>query len=290
METSLGIIFGLISMLGFGMGNAIAKVPIQKIGSIKTIFYRNAIISILLFFVLIFFGQAAVFSTKYILIAFLIAGIGYVPLLFFYKALNLGKIGIISPVANSSTIFTIIFSIIFFHESLSINQGLAIALIIFGVILISLNPRDLKNSHIFKISSGIPYALVTSILWGLVFFLWKIPVNVLGPILTVLIVEFGTMLCSATHIYVTKKDFKLPNKRMLKYLFFISLGGAIGGLAFNMGIQRANVSIVSPIAAAAPLIATLYGRVVFKEKLSKLQYLAIFIIILGITLVSYLSK
>lgn len=290
METTIGILFGFIAMLGFGMGNAIAKVPIQKIGSEKTIFYRNVIISILLFFVLIFFGQAAVFSTKYILLAFLIAGIGYIPLLFFYKALNLGKVGIVSPVANSSTIFTVLFSIIFFHETISFGQGLSIAFIILGIILISLNPKDFRNSHLLKISSGIPYALITSVLWGLVFFLWKIPVSVLGPILTVLIVEFGTMLCSATHIYVSKKDFRLPDKRMLKYLFFISLGGAIGGLFFNMGIQRANVSIVSPIAAAAPLVATLYGKVVFKEKISQLQYLAILIIILGVILVSYFSK
>ncbi|MBT4209629.1 MAG: DMT family transporter [Candidatus Komeilibacteria bacterium] len=290
METTIGILFGFIAMLGFGLGNAIAKVPIQKIGSEKTIFYRNVIISILLFLILIFFGQDAVFSTKYILLAFLIAGIGYIPLLFFYKALNLGKVGVVSPVANSSAIFTVLFSIIFFYETISIDQGLAIAIIILGIILISLNPKDLKNSQILKISSGVPYALITSVLWGLVFFLWKIPVNVLGPILTVLIIEFGTMLCSATHIYVTKKDFRLPNKRILKYLFFISLGGAIGGLFFNMGIQRANVSIVSPIAAAAPLVATLYGKFVFKEKISKLQYLAIFIIIIGVVLVSYLSK
>ena len=112
METTIGILFGFIAMLGFGLGNAIAKVPIQKIGSEKTIFYRNVIISILLFLILIFFGQDAVFSTKYILLAFLIAGIGYIPLLFFYKALNLGKVGVVSPVANSSAIFTVLFSII----------------------------------------------------------------------------------------------------------------------------------------------------------------------------------
>ncbi|MFA6467236.1 MAG: EamA family transporter [Patescibacteria group bacterium] len=290
METTMGILFGFVAMLSFGMGNAIAKVAIQKIGSEKTIFYRNVIISILLFLVLIFFGQDSVFSVKYILIASTIAVVGYIPLLFFYKALNLGKVGIVSPVANSSTIFTVLFSIIFFHEVISFGQGLSITLIILGIILISLNPKDLKNSHILKISSGIPYALITSVLWGLVFFLWKIPVDVLGPILTVLIVEFITMLCSATHIYVRKKDFKLPDKRILKYLFFIALGGAIGGLFFNMGIQRANVSIVSPIAAAAPLVATLYGKLVFKEKISKLQYGAIALIILGVILVSYLSK
>lgn len=290
METYWGILFGFVAMLGFGLGNAIAKVPIQKIGSEKTIFYRNIIVSILLLVALLLFGQSAVFSTKYILIAFFIAIVGYVPLLFFYKALNLGKVGIISPVANSSTIFTILLSVVFFHESISWGQGFSIALILLGIILISLNVRDLKNSQFLKMSSGVPYALITSLLWGLVFFLWKIPVNVLGPVLTSFVIEFGTMLCSAIYIVYKKKDFQRPDFRVLKYILFMSLGGALGTLFYNMGIKNADVSIVAAITFASPLVATLYGKFIFKEELSKLQYLAILFIILGVVLVTYLSK
>jgi len=175
MENLTGIFFGFIAMLGFGLSNAIAKKPIKKIGSEKTIFYRNIVISILLFLILLFFGNSSVFSIKYILIALGIAVVGYVPLLLFYKALNLGKVGIISPVANSSIIFTILFSIIFFHESITFGQGIAIVLIILGIIFISLNINDLKKSNILKVSSGIPYALITAILWGLVFFYGRFP-------------------------------------------------------------------------------------------------------------------
>lgn len=290
METSIAIFFGFIAMLGFGLGNALAKIPIQKIGSEKTIFYRNVIVSILLFITLLLFGQAAVFSTKYILIALLIAALGYIPLLFFYKALNFGKVGVISPVANSSTIFTIILSIIFFHEKISLGQGFSIAIILLGIVLISLDIKDLKNSQIFKVSSGVPYALITSVLWGLVFFLWKIPVNVLGPILTSFIIEFGTMLCSVVYVIYKKHNFQRPDIRIFKYILFMSLGGALGSLFYNMGIKKADVSIVAAITFANPLVATLYGKFVFKEKLSKLQYLAILFIVLGVVLVSYLSK
>lgn len=290
METTIGIFFAVIAMLGYGFGNALAKVPIQKIGSERTIFYRNAMVSILLLVIFLFFAHSATFSAKYILIAILIAIIGYIPLLFFYKALNIGKVGLVSPVANSSMAFTVLFSIIFFHESISFGQAGTIILIILGIILISLDPKDLKNSKLLKISSGLPYALVTSILWGLVFFLWKIPVSILGPILTSLVIEFGTMVCSVIYIYIVKKDFQRPDNKILKYILFMSLGGALGTLFFNMGIEKTNVSIVSPIASGAPLIATLYAKLVYKEKLSKLQYLAIIMIILGVILISYLSK
>ncbi|MBU1111419.1 MAG: DMT family transporter, partial [Nanoarchaeota archaeon] len=56
---------------------------------------------------------------------------------------------------------------------------------------------------------------------------------------------------------------------------------------FNMGIQNYNVSIIAAIAFANPLIATLYGKIVYKEKLKLQQYFALAIIIAGIVSISY---
>jgi len=42
---TLGIIFGVIAMLGFGLCNGISQVPVKKIGSTKTVFFRGILIS-----------------------------------------------------------------------------------------------------------------------------------------------------------------------------------------------------------------------------------------------------
>lgn len=113
MDASIGIIFGIIAMLGYGLSNAISQIPSKQLGSRKTIFYRNIFISIFLFIILIAFLKDATFSIKYIFITFVISLISYIPLLTFYKALKFGKVGIIVPIASSSVIFTVLFSIIF---------------------------------------------------------------------------------------------------------------------------------------------------------------------------------
>lgn len=289
MASSASIIFGIIAMFGFGFSNAISQIPSKEIGSLKTVFFRGIFVSILLLLILIFSLNQAVFSTKYILIAFVISFIGYVPLVTFYEALKRGNIGVISPIANSSVIFTIIFSTIFFHDSLSSAQLVSIILIIVGIILTSLNFKDIKDSSLFKLSSGVPYALVTCFLWGLVFFLFKIPVMVLGPILSAFLNEFGIWILSGINLRISKISFSIPEKKILRSIFLVAIFGVIGTIFFNLGIAKENssLSIVAAITFASPLVATLYGKFVYKERLTFQQWFAIILILIGVVSLSY---
>ncbi len=280
------ILFGLIAALGFGLSNAISQVPSKKLGAKKTVFYRAIYLSLILFFVLVSFIDSVVLSWKYVLFTLGISFIGYFSLISFFKALKVGKVGIVSPIANSSVVFTILFSLIFFGEVLSLFQIFSVLLILLGIILVSINLKDFRNSHLFDFSSGIPYALLTTFLWGLVFFLFKIPVDVLGPILTSFIIEFGVLVYSGIHLFFSSEGFSIKDKSVLKHLFFVALFGAIGTLFFNLGISRGAVSIVAALTFANPLIATLYGKFVYKEELYLQQYLAIIVIVLGVVMIS----
>lgn len=284
MNTSLGIIFGLISMLGFGLGNAISQIPVKKIGNKKTIFYKNMFMSIVLIIVL-FFTRNINFSLTYILLAIGIGVLGYVSILTFYQSLKIGKVGIVSPITGSSIIFTIIFSIIFFKESLTKIQFFSLFLITLGLIIISIDFRDFKKSSLFDMSSGIIFALITAFLWGLVLFLTKIPVLILGPILTAVVTEFIIFLSSSINIKISKESFFLKEKWLIKYLLIIALFTVAGTLFFNLGINIANVSIVAALASSNPLVTTIYSRIVYKEKLNLSQYLGGILIVLGIIFV-----
>jgi transporter family protein len=289
MISSISIIFGIIAMFGFGLSNAISQIPSKEIGSRRTVFFRGIFVSFLLLLILLFFLDKAVFPVKYILIAFVISFLGFIPLVTFYEALKRGKIGIISPIANSSVIFTILFSTLFFKESLSSLQILSIVLIIIGIILSSLNLKDIKDSNLFKVSSGVPHALVTCFLWGLVFFLFKIPVMALGPILSAFLNEFGILIFSGINLAISKISFSIPEKKILRYIFLVAIFGVIGTVFFNLGIAKENssLSIVAAITFASPLVATLYGKFVYKEKLNFQQWFAIILILIGIISISY---
>jgi drug/metabolite transporter (DMT)-like permease len=290
MDINLGILFGLFAMLGYGLSNGIAKVPTKKIGPRNTIFLRGIFISLILLSVFFLFSQQVYLSTTYILIAFSISAIAYIGFNIFYHALKIGEVGIVSPIANSSVFITVLLSIVFFEESIPLIQIFFIFFIIIGIGIISINLRNISKSNLFKISSGIPYALITCLLWGLVFFLYKIPVNVLGPILTSFIIESGMMLFSGIDIKISRKVFTLPNRKNLIQIFFVALFGGAGTLFFSSGISVSNVSIVAPLTFANPLISTLYGKFIYKEKLNIIQYFAIFLILIGIILISYFGN
>ena len=287
-EVTLGIILGIVSMLGYGLSNAISKVPAKRLGPIKTTFFRGFFLTILLLGILFFVIDELVISWWHIGFVILLSIGGYIPLLTFYKGLKLGKVGVITPIASSSVIITVILSLIFFKETLNRMQAIAIILIMLGIILISVDFKHFKRSDLFRLKSGIPYALITCVLWGIGFAFFKIPVMVIGPVLTAVILEGGITLWSGLHMKKTKQKFRIK-KSMLLHIILIAITGLFGTLCFNMGIMYSDVSVVAPIAFSAPLISALYGRVIYNEHLKSKQWLAMAIIILGVILISYYS-
>jgi len=282
----LGIIFGLISMLGFGLNTALSKYPISELGGRKTVFFRGIFTSSIFFILMLVMFSSLNFSLNYILIGLFLGLVGFIPLFTLYKGIDVGKIGIVSPIAGSAVFFTVLFAVIFFGETINLLQGIGISLILLGIISISVNFKDLKNSHLFSIKSGIPYALISCVLWGFYFFFYKIPVNVLGPITTAFITEFGVMMGAYFSLVATKEKIRLPNKRIIKYVFLVALFAAVGLFFFGYGMQIAPVSIIATLVAANPLVATIYSAVVYKEKLHLQQYIALLVIVLGVIFMS----
>ncbi len=278
----LGILFGLLAMLGYGISNSMTQVPVKAIGSKKTIFYRNATASLFLGLATLFFLSQTAISVEYVLIALGIAFLGYLPQLAYFRALKAGKVGVVSPISSSSVVFTVLFSMVFFNEALGAVQLAAIASIVLGIFLITANPRDWRNTDLLKTSSGVPYALVAGVLWGLVYFLLKIPVLVIGPILSGFLLEFGGMVLSGINLRVSKVPFGIPDAEIMKKLLIIGILGGMGTLFFNLGVQGSDVSIVAAVTFSWPMLAAIYAKYVYKEEMSLLQWAAAALILAGI--------
>lgn len=283
---SLGIIYAIISMVGFGLANTVSKIAIKDIGAKQTIFWRNLITSLGFLIVFLLFSSQYQLTLIYFIVAILIGVLGFIPFYLFYKAQNIGKLGIINPIANSYMLFTVIFSVIFFGENLTLIQIFSIIVILIGLILISINFNDIKNSELIDMKKGIPLAFISCLLWGLTFTLFKIPVNLIGPILTSLIVDFIGFLLVMSLLYSRKEKFVKPTKSTLFSLFIVGIGGFLGLLFFNLGIKISNVSLISAISSTNPIIAVIFGGIYYNEKLRKLQYLGILIVLIGIILIT----
>jgi len=284
---STGIIFGLGALVCWGLSNSLAPLVIKKIGPIPTVLWRYLWEALIFVPIFIYFWPTFHFNLFFILLTFLIAFIGYIPVVTFYRALNVGKIGVVAPVSNSSIVITVILSMAIFRETPSLWQIFAIALIILGVLVMSINLSDFKSSQIFNKNSGLGWALITCLLWGIVFALFKIPINVIGPILTAIVLEVATGLYAMATLMLQRQSLKFAgDQKLLGVAFLIGLFGALGITLFNYGVQNYNVSLVVPIALSNPLISIIFGRLAYKEHLAGRQIWAGLLIIGGIVLIS----
>lgn len=284
----LGIICGLLAMLGFGLDSAIAQAAIKKIGNVKTLFFREIFIIPLLLIPTLIFTTAENISWFYIVITLLIgATIGYIPIFAFYKALKTAKLGLVTPIANSAVVFTTLFSIIFYAEDITRLQLFAIGIIVVGIFLLSIDFKHLKQKQFFQLSSGIVLALITSFFWGVVFAYLKIPINIIGPLLTAFVIESGVLIASGIHLKAKKESFAWPSKKVLKYIIGAAICLTIAAIASNVGVKiTQQVGLIMAFKSTNPIVAALYGKFVYKDKLKPQQWAAILMIVVSIILIS----
>lgn len=285
MEIStLGILYSAVAMVTLGLAVAIAKNPAAKIGVRRFVFWRQALTSTLLFVFLMAYQKEPQFLSGYFALTLVVAAFTYIALACAYQALKTGKIGILAPIANSSAVITVVFSVFFLGESLKTTQSAAIGVTILGIILLSVNFSDLKNSDIFKKSSDIMLTLAACLIWGVAYALYKIPIATIGPILTAFAIEFGTFLPTVPANIITKTSFALPDKKNFVQIILIGILAATSTLFYNLGIAASggNVSLVAAITFSNPVISSIYGYFVYKERLSLQQWLALGLTVFGI--------
>jgi drug/metabolite transporter (DMT)-like permease len=280
---ALPVIFGIVTMACFGLGNAIYKIPAASVPPKKLVLLRGIITSAILLCAVAILPNSALFSVPYIALMAGISLLGYFALLALSGALAKGDIGVVMPIANSSVFFTVLFAVIFFGETLSLAQGLGVAAIIAGIILVSNSFAPGSGKAMAK---GAGLALLTCVLWGAVFFLLKMPAVAIGPVFTAFLLELFQMAFAALHLKIGNEGFALPNASTMKYIAAAAALIAIGGLAYELGIVAGSVSVVSAISMSSPVISAICGRLIFRERLAGWQCLGIAAIVLGNVLVS----
>ena len=267
------IIYALLGMLGLGLSNSFAKKPANLIGGEKTAFYSRIISFSILLIASIFLIKNVTFNLNDILIALIISLYGYLPLLFFYKALNKGRVGIVTPISGTSIIVASFLSILFYNETTSSIKIISIFIIVLGVFFLTFNPKVKAEKE------SIIFALLAALFWGILSFLMKIPTVALGGLFSAMMLEGGVLFGSLLH---QKFKIKKLEKNIRKNILFIGFFISVGSLFAMKAISIEEVSIVAPIIGAYPIVTVIHSQFLLNEKLSLKEFFFILIIIIGI--------
>jgi drug/metabolite transporter (DMT)-like permease len=284
MGISYAILFGLIAMAGSGLSGALLREPVRRIGSDATLFWRGvAMVVLQIPFLVAYFPNELPWQG--IAWAVGVGAIGYLPIYFFFRAISHGRVGVISPISNSSAVITAMLAVFVLGEPFGVFRVLGLLVAVSGVVLLSVDFRDWKNSSLLRHDSGIPFAVAACLGWGIVLFLFRYPIMFIGPIPTLLIVEFMVLAFSALRLRVKRESFALPIG-LRSQMLFVGIFGVIGGAAYNFGLMTSAIAVVAILNMTNPIIAALYERFAYGEKLTLRQYAGMALAILGAVLVT----
>lgn len=283
MISTIELAYGSIAMLLFGASTAIAKASLRKVDPVEVAFHVGLVNTVFYIGLIAFMAKTVTIPTDVIRPTVLVAALGYLPLLFLYKALAVEKMGLVSPITNSSVMITVLLSAFFFGEEINGTQVASMIALVAGLFMISYD----SSEGGLRFSKGVRYALVACVLWGVVFSFVIIPNKSIGPVMTAFLIEFGVFVGASiqrtSQRFRSKEPLVALEGRDMLYLIIVALSAALAFLSFNAGTAvKFRTSFVAAVAFSYPVIVVLWGRIFYKEKLTRRQCIAIAIILASI--------
>ncbi|HUC38931.1 MAG TPA: EamA family transporter [Candidatus Acidoferrum sp.] len=285
MSLLLGVVLGIICFVGFGLSDYFGALSSRKIGAFQSVIVSRIFsLTIMLVILLAFFKLPSIAPITWALLAVtsLLLLLGY---MCFYKGFKVGMVSIISPIANSAVIITLVLALLFLSYTLTTFEAVGIVLIIVGTLLVSFELKELKKLN-FKIAvKGFWYAIGAMLFWGIGSFLVIILVDQLGwfvPIFLVYVFYFtySVIYAASRRVKFTKLRPALPITALTGIL------ATIGFLAYSIGITLNYTLIVLVLLGAAPTLTVILALTRLKEKLEINHKLGVLLILVSLVLLS----
>ena len=286
MIISLGALWGLISLVSWGVADYLARSYATQVGSSRTAFYVRFIS---LFPPILFLAIQAYSGQLYSPIDWpviwklgpLLGAVLALSYVSYYRGLENGTVSVVVTVGSAWFAVGVILAFIFRGEVLSIYQSLVIGIIAIGIIMLSgLQPSARGRP------TGFAYGLASMLFMGIATLLFKYLVEAAGPMLTSFVGSLVSVILLWIWLHSSGSNVTLPGMKGLHTLIAAGLLDVAGVLCMIIGLAQAPIFIVGPLAAAHPIVTMSLARVFLKERLSELQWVGVTLTIAGVIVLS----
>ncbi len=280
---------GIMALFFLGLSDYLAGKSGQEKDEYLTTFIIQIATPFLLLPMVLLSGEPIVIGMPFfvVMIVTLFFTIAYIS---FVKALSIGPFGVVAPLGNSYALVTLIIGIVFLQLQISIMQFFSLLIIIFGVIILSVE-RKLFNFKKIK-GSALSLAMITMFFWGIGFALIDIIIDIYPWYQLLFLIGIFMSLFTFLYYIVVHKTFPKWETMKYKNMTYAWKGGllaAFGMIAFFIGAEQGgSVVIPAVIASASPLVTSFMAHITDKEKLSVYKRIGAVIIVLGLMLLNIL--
>jgi len=205
-----------------------------------------------------------------------------------YRAFSIGNMSLAAPIAGSYPIFTILLGFLILGEGIGLEKGMAIAIVITGVILtgVGTGAQVAGQIEIWN-SSAVASALTAAIFFGAAYLCLDEGVGYLGSIISVWLVRLGAVFFVFPFLLLTMKKVLLPRRGAWKWIVVMTILDSAGFIALTFGYALAGGSpaVVTTLSSLLGAVTTILATVIYKDRLTPIQMLGIIILFLGVIIV-----
>jgi len=211
-----------------------------------------------------------------------------------YKGLKYINLSISSPIQNSSGLITSLLLVIIFKVKLSIWEVIALIVMAIGVIMLSVieNKKDIKVALKKITVAAIIFPLLYCLIDGAGTFLDSIYLDmkeIISEDMALIAYEFTFLIYGIiSFIYLKLKKEKITLRKE-KHRLSAAIFETMGQFTYVFAISSHSV-ITAPIVACYSALSVLLSRIFLKEKITILQYVALFLIFASIIALAILEE
>jgi len=286
---------GLAAAFCWGTADYMSRSQSERVGYYRTIIYSQ-LVTLITVVILVPLVSPDLTFPLYPVLALLGSGvINFVAFAFLYRAFHRGIVSVVAPVVYTYPAVTGVLAVVILGASLSIMQGVAIAGVIAGVVLLSTRFSELyayfKGKGTLGLTRGVGPALGASLSFGAVYIGIGYAAPSVSFVLPVLFLRGVAILAGILLAPVLKQETRPSRLVFSKTMVAMGVLEAFGFLAFTYGISAGGsaLPVVAALSGMGGAVAASYGLAFLRERLEPNQVLGVLLSLAGVFALLYLG-
>ena len=276
---------GFIAAIFWGIHDFFVRFIVKKVNIITALICTNIFGALFLLFFFFFSTQGISFEKKIIVFS-IIYGLLFLSATYcLYKAFDLGPVFVAAPLICSYPILSLFYASIL-NNSPALYQWILSITVILGIFLTIYSKSENYKTFKLKISKTIFWSIGSAIFFSLSFQLGQHPIINSFEVLSNLFARVSCVVVLGTLLF-NKINVKIIN---LNYILILILMGIADTLALLIMVYSGNFEepeFSSVSASTFGLITILLVCFFYKEKLSRIQMIGIFLVFSSVAILSF---
>jgi drug/metabolite transporter (DMT)-like permease len=283
---SSGVVLGASAALCWGVVDVAIALLARRAAFVSVTFVVQSASLAMLAGLAVALGDAPELSAGQWVAVAALGPIGISAYLAFYRALELGPIAIVSPIASANGAVVVVLAVVLLGDALSTTQALGAGLVVCCVVLAAVELGERMPATAVD-DDGVRLAVLATTLFGGYLFSLVALAESLGWLLPILLTRMtGLPLLAVIVARRRERPWRLLRPGALILACAVGWLESAGFLLFNRGAELGQAAVTSAAAATYPLVPIACGLLLLHERLRTYQAVGVAGVLAGMTLLA----